>query len=153
MRASIETENVVAEPFQNIEEESAPAAKIKDILARHSMQSEVLHAFAIEAQVMIHISVLREPARHFSIARLDFAQSRLIEVGHNRAKRQGKEVTSRAPPGTLVSDRVCQFADLMDNDHEANVSISICRCHLALIALLRLAVRVQNFTSEIIRCE
>jgi hypothetical protein len=73
MLASIETKNVVAEAFQNKEKESAPAAKIKETLLRHSMQSEVLHAFAIEPQVLIYISIFRKSARHFPISRLDIA--------------------------------------------------------------------------------
>ena len=77
----------MAEPLQNVEKESAPAAEIKDTLLCHSMQPQLLHAFAIEAQVMIDISIFREPARHLPIARLDFAQARLIEAGHNRAER------------------------------------------------------------------
>ena len=117
MLAGIQAEDVVAEPLQNVEKESASAAEIKDTLLCHSMQLQVLHAFAIEAQVMIDISVFREPARHLPIARLDFTQTRLIEAGHNCAERQGKEITLCAPPGTLVGDRIRQFAELVDNDH------------------------------------
>jgi hypothetical protein len=117
MFAGIQAEDVVAEPPQNVEKKSAPAAEIKDTLLCHSMQSEVLHAFAIEAQVMIDISVFGEPTRYLPIARLDFAQARLIEASHNRAEWQGKEITLRAPPGTLVGDRIRQFPELVDNDH------------------------------------
>ena len=87
MLVGIEAKDVVAELLQNVEKEPAPAAEIKDTLLRHSMQPEVLHSFAIKAQVMIDIGILREPARHFPIAHLDFAQARLIEAGHNRAER------------------------------------------------------------------
>src|SRR5437764_13990599 len=93
------------------------------MMPRQSMQSQVLNAFAIEPQVMIYISVFRKPARHFPIARLDIAQSRLIEAGHNRAERQGEKITLGAPPGTLVGNGVRQFADLMHSDHGANVSL------------------------------
>ena len=42
---------------------------------------------------------------------------RLIEAGHNRAERQGKEITLCASPSTLIGDRIRQFPELVDNDH------------------------------------
>src|SRR5689334_14292657 len=117
MLVGIQAKDVVAEPSQNIEKESASAAEIEDMLPSHSMQSEVLYTFAIEAEVMIYISIFREPALQFPITRLDIAQSGLIEVGHDRAERQWEKITLGTPPGALVGDRVRQLAELVDSDH------------------------------------
>ena len=113
----VESEAAVAKMLANEKEETAATTEIENFLRRHLIQFQVLDAFDVGFEPLLDAQVLRRVRGRIGIARLNLAQTFLVDLSEERWQRNRMELALKTTPGARMAFAAKKFPELVRNFH------------------------------------